>query len=305
MGERVGVTCIQLWVTFGPAGESVAGLSSVHANRGNLDRLVRTIAEHHGLDLSSYRQAYIERRLAARLRVLGLSTYRQYAERLSSDAEEYARFIQTLTINVTEFFRDTGMWEALRSEVIPTLLAEKAAHHGHTIRIWSAGCATGEEPYSLAMTFLDLLGDDAEQFTLSITGSDIDPDSLAVADAGYYPPSSLAAMPPDYLERFFVSNAEDGPGMRIRPEVRRLIRFNSFSLFDSSPMKLVDLVMCRNVFIYFNRDEQSRVLDQFWKATARGGFLVLGRTEKLSVEAADRLEQVNGRERIYRKPRLG
>ena len=281
----------------------MATSTSTNANRGNLEKLMRKIAEHSGLDLTSYRRPYLERRLAARMRVLGLITYRQYAECLESDPDEHARFIQTLTINVTDFFRDEAMWTALRTKVIPTIIDEKLRHHGHTIRIWSAGCATGEEPYSLAMAFLECLGDDAGKFSLSITGTDIDPDALAVASAGLYAPNTLTAVPADYRERYFVSKPEDGPGMRVRPEVRRLVRFNAFSLFDSSPMKLVDLVMCRNVFIYFNRDEQAKALDKFWKSMSRGGFLVLGRTEKLSVVAAEQLEQIDSRERIYRKPR--
>lgn len=272
--------------------------------RGNIDRIVKKFAENRGLDLGHYRRPYLERRVAARMRLLGLTTYRQYAERLDAHPEEYAAFVQTLTINVTDFFRDGGMWDALREEVIPAILSEKQRHRGRTIRVWSAGCATGEEPYSVAMLLLDLLGDQAREYIIAINGTDIDPEALAFAERGYYQPGRLQRVPEGYRDRFFVEDAAGGPGMLVRPEVRRLVRFSPYSLFDDSPMKLVDLVLCRNVFIYLGRDEQAKALDKFWAAMSKGGFLVLGRSEKLSAGAAVQFEQFDTKERIYRKPRL-
>ena len=270
--------------------------------RGDLNRLIRRVAEGHDFDLAHYRRSYIERRLSARMRALGLITYHQYGDRLEHEPEEFARFIQVLTIGVTEFFRDTEMWDALRDDIIPSILAEKARRHGTTIRVWSAGCATGEEAYSLAIAFLDVMGAGEPRFSLSVHGTDLDVDALAVAERGFYPTERLAHVPADYLERYFEPLAEDGSGRRVSQRVRRLVRFQSFSLFNSSPMRLVDLVMCRNVFIYLDRLEQARVLDEFWGATMRGGYLVLGRNEKLAGGDVARFESVNSKERIFRKP---
>jgi len=270
--------------------------------RGDLEKLIRMFADDRGVDLGHYRRSYLERRLGSRLRSLGLATYRQYAERLERDPDEYAQFMQVLTINFTDFFRDPDMWDVLRTEVIPAIIAEKNQRHGRVIRVWSAGCATGEEAYSLAMSFLDVLGEDAERYTLSVHGTDLDPDALEVAERGVYGEERIAHVAPRYLERFFEPPSGDGASRRVNADVRRLVRFRSFSLFDTPPMKLVDLVMCRNVFIYLNREEQTKVLDAFWGATMSGGYLVLGRSEKLSAGVVARFEPVNSKERIFQKP---
>jgi chemotaxis methyl-accepting protein methylase len=279
----------------------VTAIDSESPARGSLDKLIRKIAEDRGFDLGHYRRSYLERRLAARMRVLGLATYRQYADRLDRDPNEYRAFMQTLTINVTDFFRDEEMWDELRASVIPHLVEEKKRRHGRTIRIWSAGCATGEEPYSLGMTMLESLGADAAQFSISISGTDLDAEALAVASRGCYSEEKLAHVRPAWRERYF-EPAADGSGWCVRQSVRRLVRFSSYSLFEKAPMKLVDIVMCRNVFIYLNRAEQSQVLDGFWGALAGGGYLVLGRSEKLSAGEVAKFESVNVKERIYRKP---
>lgn len=270
--------------------------------RGDLNKLIHKIADARGFDLGHYRRGYIERRLASRMRALGLITYHQYGDRLDSDPEEFAHFLQALTIGVTEFFRDPEMWDELRNVVIPSILAEKSRRNGNVLRVWSAGCATGEEAYSLAMAFLEAMGDDAGRLTLSIHGTDLDVDALEVAEDAFYAPERLVHVPADYLERYFEPAAAEGQGRRVKSGIRRLVRFQPFSLFDSSPMRLVDLIMCRNVFIYLDRTEQVRVLDEFWGATMKGGYLILGRSEKLSSGDSARYEPVNSRERIFRKP---
>lgn len=267
--------------------------------RGNLDRLVKKVLEERGLDLSQYRRAYLERRLAARLRALDVHTYRQYAERLDGDPAEYAHLIDAVTINVTEFFRDHAVWEILRRRVFPDMIAEKKRGRARTIRIWSAGCATGEEPYSAAMTLLDVLGKDAENFLVSVVGTDLDPEALAIADRAVYERDELKRITPSYQVRFLRIGRE--PTFEIGPEVRRICRFTPYSLFDQPPMRMVDLVLCRNVFIYFDRERQAKVVQSFWDAMGRDAYLVLGRSEKLTADASRMFVPVDGRERIYRK----
>lgn len=268
--------------------------------RGNLERLVEKILDERGLDLSQYRRPYLERRLAARLRSLDIHTYRQYADRLDADSTEYAHLIDTLTINVTEFFRDKAVWEILRRRVLPDLIAEKKRGRSRTIRIWSAGCATGEEPYSAAMLLLDALGRDAEHFLISVVGTDLDPEALATAGAGVYNKDKLSRILPSYQVRFLEIGRSST--FEMKPEIKKVCRFTPYSLFDDAPMRMVDLIMCRNVFIYFDRARQAKVMDNFWKAMGQGAYLVLGRSEKLSAEASRMFVPVDGRERIYRKP---
>jgi chemotaxis methyl-accepting protein methylase len=266
--------------------------------RGDIARLLAKIDRERGLDLSQYRRAYVERRVAARLRALGLHTYRQYARRLDEDPAEYTRMLDTLTINVTDFFRDPPVFDMFRDRVVPEIIASKRTGRQRIIRAWSAGCATGEEAFSLAMSFLDGLGADAVRFTVSITATDIDPQVLRVAEKGEYDIAKLAHIPKADQRRYV--SVREGT-FTIRPEVTQLVKFRPLNLFTDPPVKVVDLVFCRNVFIYFTKEQQEHVLGVFHDSLARGGFLVLGRSEKLAGDFAARFSPVSGRERIYRK----
>ncbi|PKQ15446.1 MAG: hypothetical protein CVT67_09510 [Actinobacteria bacterium HGW-Actinobacteria-7] len=269
------------------------------ANRGSIDRLIRRISDAHGIDLALYRQPYLERRLAARMRVLGLTSYRRYGDLLEGDPAEYARLIDTLTINVTEFFRDSTVWDSIRRTVVPDLVTRKRDSRNRSIRVWSAGCATGEEPYSVAMLLLDILGDDAAHFATSVLATDIDPNALAKAKAGVFDKAKYKGVTADYRLRF--TRAHGNAHFEVADEVRDVIRFRKMSLFDDIPVRVIDLVLCRNVFIYFDRQQQARVLENFNRAMTPGGYLVLGRSEKLSDAASTWLEPVDGNGRIYRK----
>ncbi len=268
--------------------------------RGDLDKFMGRVLRDRGFDLTQYRRAYVERRLAARLRTLGLHTYREYCDLLEADPAEYERLLDTLTINVTDFFRDAAVWDILRKRVIPDMVADKLRGRSRTIRIWSAGCASGEEPYSIAMMVLDVLGKDADKFLINVLGTDLDPDILRVAEKARYSKDNLKSIPPSYQVRF--TRGAGRSEFEIRPEVSRLVRFKHSSLFGDSPMKVVDLILCRNVFIYLDRARQMAVLERFWGSLARGGYLVLGRSEKMPAEMARRFDPIETRERVYRRP---
>lgn len=275
-----------------------AGAGSVY--RGNLDKLIGKIDSERGIDLGNYRRQYLERRLAARLRTLGLHSYRQYADYLDREPGEYAQLLNALTINVTDFYRDKTVFDIFRSEIVPHMIESKLASRHRMIRVWSAGCATGEEPYSITMSFLDALGDRQREFLLTVLATDLDPGALARARAAEYAIDKLDSIPVEHQVRYVETH---GQTFGIRPEVTRHVKFRQMNLFSERPMTTVDVIFCRNVFIYFSREQQAQVLEQFWGALARGGFLVLGRSEKLAANVADRFELYNGRERIYRKPR--
>jgi chemotaxis methyl-accepting protein methylase len=267
-------------------------------SRGDAARLIAQIERERGLDLSQYRLSYVERRLGTRLRALGLVTYRQYAAHLSGHPEEYPRLLDSMTVNVTEFFRDPPVWKIIRDEVVPALLEAKKSSGQRTIRVWSAGCATGEEPYSLAMAFLSAMGSDAAPYTLSVTATDLDPIALRTAETAEYDASRLEHIPAADRVRFVT---HEGKRFQIRPEVREHVRFRKLNLFSDEPPRAIDLVLCRNVFIYFSRDQQERVTDVFRGALARGGYLVLGRTEKMAAGSAPAFVPVSSKERVYRK----
>lgn len=270
--------------------------------RGDLDRLLRQVREERGLDLHQYRRAYTERRLAARMRALGLHTYRQYEHFLTEHPEEYTRLLDTLTINVTDFYRDSTVYDILREQVIPEIIKEKTRQRHRNIRVWSAGCATGEEAYSVTMAFLSVMGHRASDFSLVVYGTDIDPKALEKAKAATYDVAKMPHIPKTEQMRF-LERAEHT--FRIKPEVTQHVKFRSLNLFEDQPINIVDLVLCRNVFIYFTREQQARVLEGFWKVLQKGGFLVLGRSEKMAPAVAGRFDLVSGRERVYRKPYNG
>ncbi len=270
------------------------------AYRGNLSRLLDKVRSERGLDLSQYRENYVTRRVAVRLNTLGLHTYHQYSVYLDENPEEYAKLLDTLTINVTQFFRDPTVYALFRDQVVPSLLATKKSRKQRLVRLWSAGCATGEEPYSLAMSMLDgIIRTRSNDAMLSVIGTDIDRKALAVAKRGEYSVRLLNQIPAADRHRYI---DVDGEVFRMKPEIAKVTRFQYLNLFEDPPINGIDVVFCRNVFIYFNHGDQSRLIESFWEALTRGGYLVLGRSERLAPALAKRFELVSGRERVYRKP---
>ncbi len=289
-------------VRRGTTGGGVTRGDAEQVYRGNLERLLRHIHEQRGLDMSRYRPQYVERRVATRLRALGLHSYRQYRDYIVNHPDEFDRLVDTLTINVTEFFRDSVVYDLVAKEVLPPLVSEKLAARQRMIRVWSAGCATGEEPYSVAMSLLEALGDDAHMMKISILATDLDETALARARAATYPIDRLKNIPKPLQVKYLDIDADT---FRIRPEVTRLVKFRKLNLFSDKPLSVVDLILCRNVFIYFNREQQEQALESFRLALVRGGHLVLGRSEKMSPEMGRKFELVSGREHVYRKPKSG
>ena len=273
--------------------------AAVPEYRGNLNRFIEKVRAERSLDLAQYRARYVERRVGVRLNALGLKTYQQYAAYLDRHPDEYVKLLDVLTINVTSFFRDASVYTLFRNEVIPTLLASKAARKQRIVRLWSAGCATGEEPYSLAMAMLDGIERTKSNGLLTVIGTDIDRNALAVAKKAEYPVRLLPQIPAVDRRRYV---DEMGESFRIKPEVARMVRFQYLNLFEDPPIHGVDVVFCRNVFIYFNHADQVRMIETFWEGLTRGGYLVLGRSERLAPALAKRFELVSGRERVYRKP---
>lgn len=269
------------------------------SDRNGLTRLFDKVRHEHGLDLSQYRTRYVERRLGTRLRVLGLDTYRQYALHLDADPGEYERLRDALTISVTQFFRDESVFAAFRSEVVPALMARKDARCQSMVRVWSAGCATGEEPYSIAMSFLSQLRPSESAMGLIVVGTDVDRSALASARQAIYPVAKLEQIPEPERSRY---TRASGDTFQIAPEVTRHVRFRYLNLFEDEPVRMADVIFCRNVFIYLARAEQERLLNVFRESMPRGGYLVLGRSERLAPSLGNRFELVNARERIYRKP---
>jgi chemotaxis protein methyltransferase CheR len=261
--------------------------------------LARQIAQTSGFTVEAYKDKCIRRRIAVRMRACGVHTYDDYRVLLSRSPAEYERLRDALTINVTRFYRNAETWNLLRRVVLPALFD----HPRVELRVWSAGCASGEEPYTLAVLAADVLDRAArggELTRLTIDATDIDRASLDRARAAQYRREGLSEMPADLVGGYF----EDvGELQRVSDRVRRRVQVRQHDLSREAPLRTdYDLILCRNVVIYFDRPMQERLFQAFADALVPGGFLVLGKVETLFGAARDRLALVDPRERVYRRP---
>jgi two-component system CheB/CheR fusion protein len=250
--------------------------------RGGEEQLLQAfldqVRERSGIDFGSYKRGTILRRLQRRMVATGTRKLRDYVAYLAGHPDEYQRLTSTFLIKVTEFFRDADLFEALRDDFLPKLIAD-ARERDRELRLWSAGCATGEEAYSLAMLVADALGDEIGQFNVRIFATDVDLDAVAFARRGIYAAAALARVPEDVRERHFVPV---GDRYEVKKGVRSLVIFGQHDLGHRAPFPRVDLALCRNVLIYFTPDLQKRALQLFAFALRDGGYLALGKAESTS-----------------------
>lgn len=261
--------------------------------------LTRLISERAGLSLDAYKDKCLRRRIAVRMRACGVHTYLDYRRVLETTPAEYQRLSDALTINVTRFYRNPETWDRLRADVLPDLLR---THNGKLI-CWSAGCASGEEPYTLAMLCLDILSEQGRTSwaeRVAIDATDIDRRSLERLAAGRYRPEALTDLPAEVKARYL--RPLDGE-FELSGSVRRLVHAQRLDLGRDQPLRPeYHLILCRNVVIYFDRPMQERLFSLFLDRLAPGGYLVLGKVETLVGAARERLVLVDPRERIYRRP---
>jgi two-component system, chemotaxis family, CheB/CheR fusion protein len=250
-----------------------------------LQALLQHLYARSGLDFTSYKMPTLQRRLHRRMVATKTSTLAAYRRYLLRHPDEYNRLISSFLIKVTEFFRDPALFAALRDQILPDLIAATRQRSSHQVggwgelRLWSAGCATGEEAYSLAILVADLLGDELEQFSVRIFATDLDSDAIAFARRGVYSASAIASLPQDLVARFF--DRVDGEYV-VQKRVRALVIFGEHDLAQRAPFPRIDLVLCRNVLIYFTLELQKRVLQLFAYSLRDNGYLVLGKAETTS-----------------------
>jgi chemotaxis methyl-accepting protein methylase len=258
--------------------------------------LTAKIARDRGFGCASYKEKCLRRRIAVRMRARGVHTYHDYAHVLDTDGAEYDRLLDALTINVTKLFRNWETYSAVAEKVVPALWST-----GEPISVWSAGCSSGEEPYSVAALFHRHAEDTGKLTELParvrVLGSDIDARCLEAAERGTFEEGDFADTPSELRQRYFDAQSP----FTIAPEVKRLVRFEKRDLLaQSPPAGPHHLIFCRNVLIYFDRETQERLFEAFHRVLAPGGFLVLGKVETLLGAARSRFVVVDARERIYR-----
>jgi len=259
--------------------------------------LMDKITRERGFQSASYKAKCLRRRIAVRIRATRASGCVEYSGMLDADPREYERLMRSLTVNVTKFFRNWETYSAIDQKIVPALMEGDERE----IRVWSAGCSSGEEPYSLAILMhrYSAANGGGRLDSVSIVGTDIDTDCLAEAKRGVYSDSTLGDTPADLREGYFPQVAE----LRtMLPEVRRLVSFELRDLLlFQAPVEEAHLIVCRNVIIYLERSAQDALFSHFHRTLAPGGFLVLGKVETILGEARGLFSPVNARERIFRK----
>jgi two-component system, chemotaxis family, CheB/CheR fusion protein len=259
-----------------------------------LQRILGLLRVHTGHDFRQYKRATILRRLERRMQVRATQSLPEYLRLLEADVSEHKLLLNDLLIGVTNFFRDREAFETLERDVVPSIFRDRKA--GDEVRVWVAGCATGEEAYSVAMLLADQAALTTHPPAYQVFASDIDASAIATARTGTYPTSIVTDVPPSRLRQYFAR--EDGR-YHIRKAVRDRVLFAEHNLLRDPPFSRIDLVSCRNLLIYLNRDIQQRVLETFHFALKPGGYLFLGSSE--SAESLDDLFiPVDKKNRIYR-----
>ena len=244
-----------------------------------MKKLLEKIRQERGFDFTQYRLCHLERRIGARLKANSLQTYEAYSCFLDEHPDEFAKLFNTLLIHVTEFFRNPKAWEVIKKEVLPEIIQSKEARGLKTIRLWSAGCSTGEETYTAAICLQKVLGERLYDFKIKIYGTDLDKKGLAQAMEGRYEKQSLV----------------------VEDRLRLCTQFRVHDMVTQEPLKNIDLLICRNVVIYFTKELQEKICRNFFRALNPGGFLMLGISESLPATMRDHFRSIDSRERIFQK----
>ncbi len=259
--------------------------------------LLHKISSERGLELRNYHSELLKRRIALRLQHNNIPSYSKYMDFLSRTPGEYDRLFETLCINISEFFRDTPVWITIQS-LFENLIHSKIKNNQNSIRIWSAGCANGEEPYSLAIDLKEALRRTAQIPHIEILATDVDKACLNFAGKAVYSKDTVKNTSPKLLARYF--ELSEGK-FYVKDEIKKLVSFDYLDLTSQQYPKNIDVLSCRNVFIYFNRQLQKQILDKFCGSLVPGGYLIMGRSETLGLEYEHYFETVDSNARIFRK----
>jgi two-component system CheB/CheR fusion protein len=259
------------------------------------EALLLYLKHSRGFDFTAYKRSSLMRRVLVRMNTAGVKTFPAYHDLLQVDSEEFTRLFNTILINVTSFFRDAEAWRAVADTVLPALLEQ--AGSGDPIRVWSAGCASGEEAYTLAMLLAEALGPEQFRERVKIYGTDVDEEALNQARIGSYHSRAAEEVPPALLEKYF--DRQDDHLIFSR-ELRRKVIFGRHDLLQDAPISRIDLLTCRNCLMYFNAEAQARILARFHFGLRDKGVLFLGKAETLLTHSIN-FGAVDVKRRIFTK----
>jgi len=261
------------------------------------ERLKNEVSRMIGVDYDNYSKSHLRRRFHARMRVVGTSRFIDYLNHLKTDEKEIKNLRELLTVNVTKFKRDKKVWNIIEDEVIPQILKKKNETILKTIEAWSAGCSTGEEPYSLTISYLNNLPPDEVSFQIKAT--DLDEEALNFARNAEYPNKSVKNLSKSEKEKYF--RKEDDGEWILTDEVKNLVNFKKNDIFKTSFTKKFDLILCRNLMIYFNNESKTRLMERLVESLKDGGFLIIGMSENLRSPAKEKVDSYDLKKRIFVK----
>ena len=260
--------------------------------------LKKAVKESTGFNCEQYKEAHFRRRVNIRVRATNSENYEEYVRLLRKDLTEHEYLVKALTINISEFFRNPETFEVIEREVLPFLIKSRSDSIIKSIHIWSAGCATGEEVYSLAILLHKVLGSDFSKYRIRIIGTDIDNLSLEKARKGVYFENVLKNVDASTKRNYFLKK---GQTYQVSDQLRNMIYFKRRDMISESCTGSFDLIICRNVMIYFKKEIQEELQLNFHKRLNRGGFFILGKAETLLGDASNCFKPYNAREKMYKK----
>jgi chemotaxis protein methyltransferase CheR len=268
--------------------------SETFVESATLNKLKKMLHDATNINFEYYRESYLKRRLNVRLVATKTKTYADYMRYLKSNPDEYDLLVNDLTINYTKFFRDADVYSFLKQTILPELMSSK-----RLVKIWSAGCATGEEPYSLAILANEVLKKQTDDCRVTIYASDLDKSALAKAESGKYDSRIVQGIEKSILDKYFDF---DNGSYRVKNFVKQLIQFEIHDLMTTPRRQNLDLILCRNVTIYFSKEIQQEIYVHFFNSLRTGGYLVTGKTEFVGGDVSRIFADVNAKCRVYRKP---
>ncbi|UFS95579.1 CheR family methyltransferase [Nocardia huaxiensis] len=265
--------------------------SAVHG----FEEILQYLKEARGFDFTGYKRSSLMRRVDRRMAQLSLDDYVEYLDVLQANSDEFVALFNTILINVTGFFRDPDAWEFMQQDVVPTILAERGPEE--PIRVWCAGCASGEEAYSLAIALAEVLGVDEFRQRVKIYATDVDEEALSTARHAVYSEKEVQPLGQELIQRYF---EPIGGRYSFRKDLRRTVIFGRNDLVQDAPISRIDLLACRNTLMYFNAETQTKILDKFHFALAPRGMLFLGKAEML-LSHSRTFDPVDLKRRVFRK----
>lgn len=273
-------------------------MNTVDIIANDLFMLKQLIKKNLGFNCEHYKEAHFKRRIDVRLRATRSSSHSDYIDILNKDPAEYTFLMDALTVNVTNFFRNPEAFDVVEKEVLPSIIKAKSNTPLRSIRIWSAGCSIGVEAYSIAIQMHRILKKDFGNYNIIIEGTDIDSTSLSRAEEGVYTESEIKDVDSRIRDQYF--ELKDGKYCVI-DEIKKVTSFKRHDMISGPKRQGFDMIFCRNVTIYFEKELQERLYQDFYNGLNKYGFFVMGKTETLIGPSKDFFEPFNTKERIYLK----